>query len=155
MLAIEATVRSIDFSFPLPHLRIKRHLLTHFMKKWRYQWYYSHKGRYTYDLGPVVYFDFLLLTLSSKVFLTGHGLFRACLIKNPFKRTSFPTCKWDDVAVASHYFYNCPLTTRWYIHHPPFVPDDWLANISSRPTFLLTFKNIFNFLYNLSVLLHH
>lgn len=141
------------------HCLMKIHLRAHFMKQWRNHWDYSGKGKYTYDLVPVVSLDLLQVTLSTTTFLIwslgplGHGPFGAYLFK--FKRDLALLCECGDVADISHRFYSCSLTTRWYIRRHSLLSDAWLASISSRPTLLSKIKNISNYLCNLFVLLNH
>lgn len=92
MLGKEAAARpSVNFLLSVPHPHIERDIRAHFMKELQNHCDYSDKGRHTYDLAPAISLDLLLLTPSTRDFLTGHGPFEAFLFKFKDPLPHFPS----------------------------------------------------------------
>lgn len=88
---------------------------------------YSDKGRYTYIQIALLSLDPLLFASSTNGFINGRGPFEIYLFT--IEIVVYPPCACSDVAVSSHLFYNCPLTTCQYISRPHVHQDNWIVNM--------------------------
>lgn len=139
-----ATARSIrSFFRRVWHSKIKIRLFAPFTKQRQDNWNLLDKGRYTYNLVPLI---LLLFTPSFTTFLTGHGLFGAYLFK--FWKTLFLMWMRGCCCYISLFLFVSFNNSLAY-PRPPVPPDGWLINDLSLLTLLSKLKNIFNFFCDL------